>query len=371
MKKVAGQRKARRVICALSRSRKHMIRKAICAGTIKRYLPEFRNALLVTAPRRMSLHENYEETVAFFHKIRVLGETLAMDGRRKGRRRTRFFQINLANVEHLSVRSAIVLSAELDRFRRVIGTKLRYSGLESQSEDVSSILSELGCFSLVDVDHPEGSGNHTKSRKTLIKMLSGGRLDDHKFNEFEIALSEVFSQYRSLPKLYEGMSEALLNVRHHAYLSKVATPFTSPGKRWWATACIDNDHDELRIFVYDQGVGIPATLPYTGYKEMILSLFKGATHGQIGDDATLLKGALEYSRSRTKQQGRGKGFKNIMSAIDVYKTGCLRIVSGRAEVTYEGNGVIVTQRHDQHVGGTLIEWTLPTRLFEKSKGTQQ
>jgi hypothetical protein len=253
----------------------------------------------------------------------------------------------------------------------VIGAKLKYTGRESSSEDVTSILSELGCFSLVAADHPETSGNHTKSRKTLIKMLCGSRLDEGKFSEFDDALRMIFSEYRSLPRLYEGMSEALLNVRHHAYLDEVKLLYPSPGKRWWATACIDNEQDELRIFVYDQGVGIPATLPYTGYREWFSSLLTGAAHGQTGDDATLLKGALEYSRSRTEQAGRGKGFKNIMSAIDTYQTGRLRVVSGRAEVTYSGQGVIVSQRHDQHVGGTLIEWTLPTRLFEKSKETDR
>ena len=371
MKKISSERIARKAKHDLNRVRKDFIRKLIRAGKLKRYAPGFRNALVVSAPVRMSLDENYEETISFFNKIKKLGQVLAADFRRNKRGRVRPFQISLADVEHLSVRSAVILSAELDRLRRVIGAKLKYMGRESSSEDVTSILSELGCFSLVAADHPEASGNHTKSRKTLIKMLCGSRLDEGKFSEFDDALRMIFSEYHSLPRLYEGMSEALLNVRHHAYLDDVKLLYPSPGKRWWATACIDNEQDELRIFVYDQGVGIPATLPYTGYREMLASFLTGAAHGQNGDDATLLKGALEYSRSRTEQAGRGKGFKNIMSAIDTYKTGRLRIVSGRAEVTYSGQGVIVSQRHDQHVGGTLIEWTLPTRLFEKSKETDR
>jgi hypothetical protein len=246
-------------------------------------------------------------------------------------------------------------------------------GKSPRSESISPVGTSPEIYKMHTVSRsvPEASGNHTKSRKTLIKMLCGSRLDEGKFSEFDDALRMIFSKYHSLPRLYEGMSEALLNVRHHAYLDEVQLLYPSPGKRWWATACIDNEQDELRIFVYDQGVGIPATLPYTGYSEMLASLLKGAAHGQTGDDATLLKGALEYSRSRTEQAGRGKGFKNIMSAIDTYKTGRLRIVSGRAEVTYSGQGVIVSQRHEQHVGGTLIEWTLPTRLFEKSKETDR
>lgn len=367
MRRLSREENCRQARQRLNRQRKKLIRKLICSGKLKRYAPGFRNALVISAPKRMSLGENYEETVAFFSKIKRLGQVLATEFRRNKRGKVRPFRISLAEVEHLSVRSAVILSAELDRLRRVIGAKLKYLGRASTSEDVTSILSELGCFSLVSVDHPEASGVHTKSRKTLIKMICGSRLDEDKFTEFDDALGRVFAEYHSLPRLYEGMSEALLNVRHHAYLDEVKLTYPSPGKRWWATACIDSKENELRIFVYDQGVGIPATLPHTGYGEMLSSLVKGAAHGQLGDDATLLKGALEYSRSRTEQAGRGKGFKNIMSAIDTYQTGRLRIVSGRAEVTYSGQGVIVSQRHDQHVGGTLIEWTLPTRLFERSK----
>jgi hypothetical protein len=367
MRKLSSEQNYRESRQRQKRERKKTIRSLIHAGKLKRYAPGFRNTLVVSAPRRMSLTENYEETVAFFNKIKKLGQVLAADFRRNRRGRVRPFWISLAEVEHLSVRSAVILSAELDRLRRVVGAKLKYMGGESTTEDVTSILSELGCFSLVSVDHPESSGNHTKSRKTLIKMLCGSRLDKDKFSEFDDALGKIFAQYRSLPRLYEGMSEALLNVQHHAYLDGVKLVYPSPGKRWWATACVDNEKRELRIFVYDQGVGIPATLPHTGYREVLTDLLTGAAHGKFGDDATLLKRALEYSRSRTEQAGRGKGFKNIMSAIDTYQTGSLRIVSGRAEVTYSGQGVIVSQRHDQHVGGTLIEWTLPTRLFESSK----
>jgi hypothetical protein len=348
----------------IRRRRKANIRKKIRSGKLLRYAPEFRNVMQIDAPARMSLDENYDETIEFFNAIKRLGKALSAEPRRLNGGRVRQFHINFARVKHLSVRSAVILTAEVDRLRRLIGVKLDYSGPESTAEDVRSILTELGCFSLVAVEHAETSANHTKSRKTLIKVLSGSRLDEVRFNEFDTALGKIFSDYHTLPKLYEGMSEALLNVRHHAYLDGLRLQYPSPGKRWWATACIDNGQDELRIFVYDQGVGIPATLPYTSYREWLEGLVSSLARGQVIDDATLLKGALEYSRSRTEQAGRGKGFKNIMSAIDTYKTGRLRIVSGRAEVTYSGHGVIVSQRRKRHVGGTLIEWTLPTHLFE-------
>lgn len=365
--RLLGQDKKRRVVAQVrKRARKERVRRLVKSGVLEKCPREYRNKVVLRAPKVLSLSKNFDETIDFFTQIKGLGKALVPGNglhiRKLG------FEISLSGVEHISVRSAVIFAAEVDRLRRLSGLSLAYTGRASVSEDVTSILAELGCFSLMDIDHPESSADKTKSQKTLIKMLSGRRLDGQRFEEFDTALSKIFASYHSLPPLYEGMGEALLNVRHHAYLPSIPIKFRCPGNRWWATACLDNSDEELRIFVYDQGVGIPATLPYSGFLERAESILKGVASGQSHDDATLLKGALEYSRSRTSLSGRGKGFRNIMSAIDKYGTGRLRIASGKAEVTYCGPDDIVSVRHSHHVGGTLIEWALPVKLFEDAQG---
>lgn len=363
MKRILPKKK-KKILKHVSRKlRKSMIRKLINAGKLQRFSGKFNGNEAITAPKSLSFASNYEETVDFFKNIKNFGKMLAPDKGNQLRRGS--FRIDLSHVTDLSVRSAVVFSAEIDRLRRLLGANLSYSGRARVAEDVTSILAELGCFTLIDIEHPDGRVNHSKSRKTLIKLISGRRVDEQKFEEFDVALSNVFREYHTLPSVYEGMGEALLNVRHHAYLEKVPLKYPCPGHRWWATACFDAENQELRIFVYDQGVGIPATLPYSGFIERATSFLKGkASH----DDATLLKGALEHSRSRTGKAGRGKGFRDIMACIDTYGTGRLRVISGKAEVTYRGHDDIVVSRHRSHIGGTLIEWTLPTNLFRSSHG---
>lgn len=369
MKRIDPRKKQRIITLNRARDRKRRVKALVEKGVIPKCPVDYQSSIALRAPKILSLKLNYEETLDFFIKIKNLGNVLAPGGGAHVRKMS--FEISLSDVEHISVRSAVIFAAEVDRLRRLTGLKLEYTGRASISEDVTSILAELGCFSLMGIEHPEGSEKQTKSRKTLIKMLSGRRLDGQRFDEFDIALSKVFSSYRTLPPLYEGMGEALLNVRHHAYMSGVELKYRCPGNRWWATACLDHTDDELRIFVFDQGVGIPATLPYSGYLERTESILKGVASGHSHDDATLLKGALEYSRTRTSLSGRGKGFRNIMSAIDRYKTGRLRIASGKAEVTYCGQNDIVTTRHDNHIGGTLIEWALPVSVFEEARGAKK
>lgn len=343
-----------------------MLRKHIGLGRVERFPKGFEKQLRAVAPKSLSLERNYDETVAFFQQIKKLGALVAKYS--APRHHIPRFEIVFGGVEFLSVRSAVIVAAEIDRLRRLTGVTLTYQGRSSISEDVTAILSELGCFHLAEIDHPEESGDKTHSRKTLIKLRSGRSLDDHAFEEFDRALGGIFYKYHSLPELFEGMGEALLNVRHHAYHDQVEVRFPCPGKRWWATACIDYESSELRVFVFDQGVGIPATLPYTGAMERMLSAFKALPSASLNDDATLLKGALEYTRSRTKHPGRGKGFRDIMSTVDAYQGSRLRIASGKAEVTYSGRNAIVTARRNEHVGGTLIEWTLPMHLFDSEQG---
>lgn len=283
----------------------------------------------------------------------------------------------MGQIQHISIRCAVILTAEIDRLRRVSGVQLIYSGKPTGAEDVTAILAELGCFELCDIEVDLGIVNQMTSRQTLIKIISGRSIEEDKFEEFEDALKAVFEGYHTIPAIHEGMGEALVNVRQHAYPDRQELRFLCPGKRWWATACVDKLKDEVRIFVFDQGVGIPATLPLSKFWDQILGvgdslrrMVGGKSIEYSHDDGFMLRCAFEYARSSdhsqssTGEQGRGYGFLDIMSAIDTYNVGLLRVASGRGQVTYAAGRTIEVATFPQHIGGTLIEWTLPMHVFK-------
>lgn len=335
----------------------------ITTGRAKR-IPKTRHQTFhVVAPKELSFSRNFEETVNFFKEIKEVALLIAQR-REISPRYVAPFSIALGPLEVLSVRCAVVFAAEMDRLRRIAGARLEFPEHLDAVPEALTMLKQIGCFVLLDI--PNALNGHTiqGGPRILIPIISGRKCEDRKFEEFETSVKRICSGYRTLSVVHEGMAEAMLNVVHHAYLDTIPFKYPPAGKRWWATACHNIEDGEIKILVYDQGHGIPVTLPHSGFKELMTATLDKATLGILNDDATLLEGALQYARSRTNDTGRGKGFRNIMKSIKELSDGRLRILSARAEVTISQADGTISSSFKHHIGGTLIEWTFPVSDFE-------
>jgi hypothetical protein len=153
--------------------------------------------------------------------------------------------------------------------------------------------------------------------------------------------------------LFEGLSEAITNVGQHAYPDSDNYPF----KQWWLSASYDQSDRTLCIIFYDQGVGIPETLPRAGYMEWAKEL--------IGTwaDSKKIEAAMQPGRSATDQEERGKGLQNFIEFAKSHRQGFLSIYSLRglyrmtwAQDAGESAPETLRRDHENSVGGTLIEW---------------
>lgn len=343
----------------IRRFKKRLIRAAIAAGKIEKIPPEMRRTINLVAPEVLSFKSNFTETVNFLHRVRELSLVSAT---RKKIVPNYFcnYSIQLRNLKTLSVRAAVVFTAEMDRLQRLGESRLAYGGKIDEDDGPISVLRQLGFFEFLGISSK--SDSEPKGR-ALIPILSGLKCEERKFVHFEASVKQICSEYRTLAVVHEGMAEAMLNVVHHAYMPEISLKYPTAGKRWWATACHNPGEREIKILIFDQGHGIANTLPTSGFKELVLSSVSELTRGAISDDALLLEAALAYARSRTNQVGRGKGFRNITKPVEELNGATLRILSGRAEVTYIEKDVIETKSHPHHIGGTLIEWAFPVSDF--------
>lgn len=105
--------------------------------------------------------------------------------------------------------------------------------------------------------------------------------------------------------------------------------------------------------LYDQGAGIPATLPKQTYFPRLLRKFDPE-----GSDAGLIAAAMEYGRTSTGQKGRGKGLAEMTDWIESSKSGFLKILSGAGEVTYRPGRKITRRNYNAPFCGTLVQWEL-------------
>lgn len=305
-------------------------------------------------PAILSFSKNFNETTSFLERFR--SEALHEEGKRKR------IYVDLVPVKELSVPVAIVLSAEFHRWSLIRRTRLRPRNSQHWSPEVRSLLDDLGVFELLEIGSVKGRGAWTDN-VTLTPLESGESFDGAKINELQAHFAQSLAGFTSRPEVFDGLMEAAENAIAHAYPDEFEPSHPFSGHRWWGASCFDVADKRLRFFIFDQGAGIPFTLPKGPLWERILAAVSAGTGGLVSDDAHMLKAAFEVGRTSTGLEHRGLGLRRMADVVRGSGSGYLRIISGRAEIMHHHNDRIVTNGLPSHIGGTLIEWSLPSDVF--------
>ncbi|WP_247997405.1 hypothetical protein [Brucella tritici] len=350
MKKISEKQRLRKIVAACKRWRKQLKRKN------KRYSKYRHPEEKISAPEVLSFKDNFTETVAFLDNFRdaTIGQSVKNGN----------VFIDLKPIKRLSVPVAIVLAAEFHRWSLVRRSRLRVRDAHAWDATVRSLLSDLGVFQLLDlapVTDELASGNFT-----LTPLTSGVKTDGYKINQLQEQFRGVLEGFTSSPEMFAGLMEAAENAINHGYPENYSPQHVFAGHRWWAASCIDLNNMALRFFVFDQGAGIPFTLPHATLYEQIRAKIALITSDLFPNDSHMLRAALEVGRTRTGLSHRGLGLKRMSDVVTGASDGYLRILSGKGEIVYYANETIETRDHDRHIGGTLIEWSMSADAFKNS-----
>jgi hypothetical protein len=317
----------------------------------------------IEAPSVFCLTENYNETVLCLQKLKES----VVEAKRLGHKRPNTY-IDLAKIKELEPAAAIVLAAELDRWRRVLGVTLRPRNIREWSKSVLTFLYDLGLFELLEVDrrylarilrtHPNGV-----TSSVALKFVSGCRNDKEQTDKLADHLAAKVPEFRERLEeegdmaLSTALAEASLNCVQHAY-AHGSTRYPVVDHRWWAAASFQDDRKTVKFFVYDQGVGIADTLPRTDFGKEILNTLGVEVEGvsRLASQSDKIRKVLETPMSTTGETNRGKGFPQIVAAVS-QKKGSLRVISGTGSAMYVDEGAKVLRENKLHLGGTLLEWT--------------
>ncbi len=301
-------------------------------------------------PADLSFERTYNDTVKFLNHFR---DTTLPQSKRV------FVHVDLTTVQKISVPVAIVLAAEFDRWRQLKGLNLKVNDAEHWSPKVRLLFSDLGVFDLLSVKKPRQSGSHNIDNITLTPLQTGLRLDGQKLNRLQTRFRDILEGFTSNPGVYDGLAEAVENAIYHAYPKDYKPIHQFAGHRWWGAGCLDRETNRLRFFVFDQGAGIPFTLPSNALYEDVREWIAKNSAGVLPNDTVMLRAALETGRTRTGASHRGLGLRKMADVIAGTDAGYLRIISRRGEIVYHSNGKLESRVHTESVGGTLIEWCLP------------
>jgi hypothetical protein len=295
--------------------------------------------LVIELPESLDFDDNYEATVSH---LRVL--------RRAVEKRTRVRSLVFSKLKYISPSAALVLASEVDRWNQALkGARMR-ANLPTWHEDIKRLLCEMGYFELLKLKTP--IFDDSLKNVVFLKFKRGvtGGNAGALAKEFRIEVEELVGRSIGKHFLFEGLSEAITNVGQHAY------PDPAVFKQWWLSASVDRKDNTLCVMFYDQGVGIPTTLPRADFFEGIKEFFRS------WPDSEKIQAAMRGGRSATEKLERGKGLRNFIEFASSHRRGQLSIYSQRgmyrmfwkkgSTEPYE------TARKDytNSIGGTLIEW---------------
>lgn len=312
--------------------------------TVRRPNADGANAETLIAPKKLSLTHNFTETLGFLYAARELMYRSRQDGQRKR------WVLDFSTIKSIGPAASLLLAAELDRFSSQVGSHLR-PYVDTWQPQIKCIFHELGLLPFLGLPQYETPTPMPNQRLRFLPLNSGERTVGEDAEKLRVDLETLSGKQLNAPKAaYSAICEAMTNATQHAYVHK-DTAWPAPYlRKWWAAGAFDTVDQTIHLFVYDQGVGIPRTLPRS-------TVWNQLRRRRLErNDASLIDAAIDLRRSSVPVAGRGRGLQDIVSMIDEEKQGRLRIVSGSGEVTYTPGQKRMTKRLNGRLLGTLVEW---------------
>lgn len=327
-----------------------------------------KGVIVVKLPSEMDFSKNYEATVQTLTAIRKLTDILDKAKSKKSRLPSKAYKIGSVNFDSLtkiSTSAALVLTSEISKWNNLSGDKLRPS-VSQWSENIYLQFQQLGFFDLFQIK-PTAQYLPQKNLQNnidFVRYIKGCCDNSEESRKKKKQLKEEIINIvgKAVPKwtfLHSGLTEAVTNVIHHAYPeNKVYTD-----KSWYLTGSFNRKTKEMKIAFFDQGIGIPNSLPASGLWENIVSYFSKfkISLAEQKRDELLLKAAVSIDRTSTNKNDRGKGLQDLIEFIKVFGSGYISILSYSGLYKYEikdGLEKIKTERLERPIYGTLIIWSV-------------
>lgn len=267
--------------------------------------------------------------------------------------------IDMSGVRRMIVDAALLFKAELSRLTQLRG--IRIDAIAPASHRTQQVLKQTGIDRLLNLNI-----ELEPSREDVIhwRIAEGPRagVDPTSLEPMMEDIEEVTGL--ATHPVYQGIIESIGNCAEHAYKDHPDVTWRMPDNpSWWVFQQVKDG--VLMVVVCDLGIGVNRALPLTLASEQgLLQKLMHVVRRTKGEDARALLAAMEYGRSSTGLQQRGKGMKNAHAVINDHGEGDFYAMSNKGCYVYrkaspsaEGQHKTVKLRHSIH--GTILGWRLP------------
>jgi len=309
-------------------------------------------------PEVMNFCNEYEVTALYVAAIRRFTKRIW----RLPRSAYRLKLVDFDNLKDISTSAALVLTAELSRWDDSVRRKL-IPNIDKWDCDILKKFTELGFFDLFK-HNPVKDCNTVESCNysglNLVRYIKGRCGDKSKTRTLKENISVLVGEkVNNWTFLDSGLSEAITNVSHHAYPK--GSGYLPKDKNWYLSGSYNDVSKELKVVFYDQGDGIPKTLPYSDVREKISGWFSMHPFVDKKKHEFLLKAAMGLDRTSTKESDRGKGLQDLLEFVKHRKNGYLLVLSLKGLYKFSiknGEEKIESRGFDCRLDGTLITWSV-------------
>ncbi|MDR4485508.1 MAG: hypothetical protein R3B95_20320 [Nitrospirales bacterium] len=259
--------------------------------------------------------------------------------------------IDFSGTQKMIADGTLIFFAELSRLRRLMaGHRVRFRCIAPRNAKVAQVLMQVGIFKLL--------GFRKKIEATFPDVIhwrsaSGREVNGEKYDSvlgnYEGRIADVLGK-----KFFRGVTEAMTNCHHHAYISIRPDHLNAMDEpsEWWM---FSQEKDGCLTVVFcDLGIGIPGSLPV---KKPSLWQRVQTTFGS-NLDAHAIQEAIADSRTRTGKHHRGKGLKQLIDVVSSASDGRVHIFSNKGCFTLKSGKEDISQFKDS-ILGTLIHWSVP------------
>jgi len=306
---------------------------------------------IIDASGHVSLY-SYSRLIATFDRV----EILLKEGRN--------VDFIFADTNFISLDALAFLIGNIEYIISIYGRN-RINGTYSNSPLVNQFLIDSGFFQRIGAADKGGVDSEDKSRiaeKINLEFISGRFVNADSIDPLrrQVLDNNIQLKTASDKKIFRALSEAMLNVHHHAYTGvkyQVGRHSTIKG-RWWLGGSFLKKDELLSFVMYDIGSGIPSTMP-RNYHSFVETF---TPKGETLDDAELILLATKRGKTSTKKGHRGRGIPDMHQIVE-NGNGHLQIVSGHG--CYSFNGTFGTQALlPLGCRGTLVIWTIFTKSLQ-------
>lgn len=269
-------------------------------------------------------------------------------------------RLSFQNTKKIQVDALLVFIARLEQ---AVGLSETFSLIKiapSKLNPINAVLTQTGALEICGQDfhiNPQEDEAVVHWRK-----LQGNTTDKFDPRLIYRFLGETGGQKVSRV-LFSAVKEALTNIKHHAYEGR------KPGG-WWIF--IRTREDAHTVVVCDLGMGIPVSIEYGVEKHQKVvweKIKKGVIEalGRPALDSEMIEESMEYGKSRTQEENRGKGLPKMKQVTEL-------VTSARVVLRIDSNKGCYTKHsmlpkpslsdYETSIGGTVVTWTIPLNVDE-------